>query len=141
MNDPNPTQGPFKPTRTLFRRVAENTSRWMGSPLAFLIALFLIAIWCASGFFLQFNQTWQLLINTGTTIATFLMVILIQNTQYRDSRSIQLKLDELVYGTKKARNSFLEIEEESDEELDQLKEEFKQLRTKYLEHLKKDKKK
>ena len=109
----------------------------MGSHWSFLLALFLIIVWGASGFYLEFSETWQLIINTGTTIATFLMVILIQNTQYRDARSIQLKLNELLLGTKNTRNSFLEIEEESDEELDALKEEFTELRKKYVAHLKK----
>lgn len=118
---------------SIFRRLAEGTSRRMGSPVAFLSALFLIVLWAVSGFYLGFDERWQLIINTGTTIATFLMVILIQNTQYREARSTQLKLDELLYGTENARNSFMEIEEESDEELDLLKEEFKMLRKKYLE--------
>jgi low affinity Fe/Cu permease len=121
---------------SIFRYIAEMTSRQMGSPTAFLVALFLILMWVISGFYLGFNEKWQLIINTGTTIATFLMVILIQNTQYREARAIQLKLDELLYGTKNTRDSFLEIEEESDEELDHLKEEFMQLRKKYIERLK-----
>lgn len=127
--------------QSIFRYVAEVTSRRMGSPVAFLSALFLIILWVASGFYLGFDQRWQLIINTGTTIATFLMVILIQNTQYREARSTQLKLDEILYGTKNTRDSFLEIEEESDEELDLLKEEFKELREKYIERLKHKKKK
>ena len=125
--------------RFFFRYIAQMTSRQMGSPLAFLLAVFLIILWVASGFYLGFGERWQLIINTGTTIATFLMVILIQNTQYRESRSTQLKLNELLYGTKNTRDSFLEIEEESDEELDLLKEEFKELREKYIERLKKKK--
>jgi len=127
--------------RSFFRFVAEMTSRRMGSPLAFLSALFLIVVWAGSGFYLGFDERWQLIINTGTTIATFLMVILIQNTQYREARSTQLKLDELLYGTKNTRNSFLEIEEESDEELDLLKEQFKEIREKYIERVKHKKKK
>lgn len=122
--------------QSIFRKTAEITSRRMGSPLAFLSALFLIILWLASGFYLGFDEIWQLIINTGTTIATFLMVILIQNTQYREARSTQLKLDEILYGTKNTRDSFLEIEEESDEELDRLKKEFKGLREKYIERLK-----
>ncbi len=127
--------------QSMFRYIAEMTSRRMGSPLAFFSALFLIILWAASGFYLGFDERWQLIINTGTTIATFLMVILIQNTQYREARSIQLKLDEILYGTKNTRNSFLEIEEESDEELDLLKEEFKELRKKYIKQLQNKKKK
>ncbi|HSW72956.1 MAG TPA: low affinity iron permease family protein [Chlamydiales bacterium] len=127
--------------RSFFRYIAEMTSRRMGSPIAFLLALVLIALWFGSGFYLGFDERWQLIINTGTTIATFLMVILIQNTQYREARSAQLKLDEILYGTKNTRDFFLEIEEESDEELDLLKEEFKKLREKYIEQLKHKKKK
>lgn len=134
--NPTPSKHAF---RSIFRHLAEATSRRMGSPLAFFSALFLIILWAASGFYLGFDERWQLIINTGTTIATFLMVILIQNTQYREARSTQLKLDELLYGTKNTRDSFLEIEEESDEELDLLKEEFKELREKYIERLKKKK--
>jgi len=122
--------------KSVFRRMAEGASRWMGSPWTFTFSLLLIVLWAGSGFYLKFSEKWQLIINTGTTIATFLMVILIQNTQYRDSRSIQLKLDELLLGTKNTRDFFLEIEEESDEELDQLKEEFKKARQKYIDHLK-----
>lgn len=123
--------------RSLFRSIAEMTSRKMGSPAAFLTAVFMILLWIVSGFFLGFDDRWQLIINTGTTIATFLMVILIQNTQYREDRSIQLKLDELLYGTSKTRDSFLEIEEESDEELDQLKKDFIKLRKQYIQKMKK----
>lgn len=123
--------------RVVFRLVAESASRRVGSPWTFLSALLLIAIWAISGFYLQFSENWQLIINTSTTIATFLMVILVQNTQYRDARSIQLKLDELLHGTKKTRDSLMQIEEESDEELDALKEEFKQIRKKYIDRLKK----
>src|SRR5205085_3048507 len=113
----------------------------LGSPLSFFSAIALILIWAASGFFFDFNETWQLIINTGTTIATFLMVILIQNTQYREARSTQLKLDELLYGTKNTRDSFLQIEEESDEELDLLKKNFHDLRVKYIERMKQKEKK
>lgn len=125
----------------VFRYIAEITSRQMGSPLAFCLAFFLIILWATSGFYLGFDERWQLIINTGTTIATFLIVILVQNTQYREARSIQLKLDELLYGTKHTRDSFLEIEEASDEELDLLKEEFKKVREKYIKRLQEKKKK
>lgn len=127
--------------RFVFRYVAEMTSRRMGSPFAFLSALFLIIVWAISGFYLGFDESWQLIINTGTTIATFLMVILIQNTQYREARAIQLKLNEILHGTKNTRDSFMEIEEETDEELDLLKEEFKELRERYIEKLKNKQKK
>ncbi|HEV7738093.1 MAG TPA: low affinity iron permease family protein [Chlamydiales bacterium] len=125
--------------RYAFRRIAEHTSRYMGSPFVFLLAMFFIIVWVGSGFYMGFNEKWQLIINTGTTIATFLMVILIQNTQYREARSTQLKLNELLFGTKNTRDSFLEIEEESEEELDLLKLEFAELRQKYIERLNKKK--
>jgi len=135
---PSPTTHGVK---SLFRYIAEMTSRQMGSPIAFLSAIVLIILWIGSGFYLGFGERWQLIINTGTTIATFLMVILIQNTQYREARSTQLKLNELLYGTKHTRDLFLEIEEESDEELDLLKEEFRVLREKHIERLTDKKKK
>lgn len=124
-----------------FRHMAEKTSHLMGSPLIFFFAVFLIALWGMSGFYFGFSDTWQLVINTATTIGTFLIVILIQNTQNRDARSIQLKLDELLRGTKNSRNSLVKIEDQSDEELDELREEFKVLREEYVSHLKKDHKK
>lgn len=130
----------IKPVKSAFRRMAEATSRLMGSPPVFFIALFVIILWGISGFYFDFDNTWQLIINTATTIGTFLIVILIQNMQNRETRSIQLKLDELVRGIKSARDSFLEIEEQSDEEIDELKKEFKKLREDYFDHLKEKKK-
>ena len=120
------------PAQAIFRNIAEKTSRRLGSPIAFFSALILILLWATSGFYLGFNETWQLIINTGTTIATFLMVILVQNTQYREARSTQLKLDEILRGTKNTRDFFVDVEEESDAELDRLKEQFKEVREKYL---------
>ncbi len=123
--------------RLTFRHLAEKSSRLMGSSVVFFIALVVIIAWGLSGFYFEFSDTWQLIINTGTTIATFLMVILVQNTQNRESRSIQLKLDELIYGTKKTRNTLLEIEEQSDAEIDAFKQEFKQLREEAISQIKK----
>jgi low affinity Fe/Cu permease len=123
--------------KATFRYLAENASRVLGSSKVFFIAILLILTWAASGFYYDFNNTWQLIINTGTTIGTFLMVILVQNTQTRESRSIQLKLDELLYGTKNTRNSLMEIEEQSDEEMEEFKQEFKKLREKYIARHKK----
>lgn len=122
---------PNKP-RLSFRHLAERASFLLGSSGVFFIALVLILSWAAGGFFFEFNDTWQLLINTVTSIGTFLMVILVQNTQTREARSIQLKLDELVRGTKSTRNIFLDIEDQSDEEMAEFEREFKQLRAKYL---------
>lgn len=138
--DPIPPISFKQKLRALFRLVAENTSRSVGSPWSFLSAFLLIFAWAISGFYLNFSENWQLIINTSTTIATFLMVILVQNTQYRDARSTQLKLDELLHGTKTTRDSFMQIEEVSDEELDALREEFKELRKKYIEKMKKQQK-
>jgi low affinity Fe/Cu permease len=127
--------------KLIFRKFAEKTSRFMGSPLVFGIAVCSIALWGLLGFYFGFSDTWQLMINTATTIGTFLIVILIQNTQNRESRSIQLKLDELLRGTKNTRDSLMEIEEESDEELDRLKEEFHKTRERYLIQLEKRRRK
>lgn len=123
--------------KKFFRRLAETASHLLGSSQVFAIAIFLIILWALSGFYFGFNDTWQLVINTATTIGTFLMVILIQNTQTRESKSIQLKLDELLYGTKKTRDELMEIEEQSDEEIDALKEEFKKIREAYIAKIKK----
>lgn len=121
-----------KTKKITFRSLAENASHVMGSSKTFIIALFLITAWAASGFYFEFNNTWQLLINTGTTIATFLIVILVQNMQTRESRSIQLKLDELLYGTKNTRNSLVDIEEQSDEEIERLQKEYRKIRENYI---------
>jgi low affinity Fe/Cu permease len=90
-----------------------------------------VLAWALTGPIFHFSDTWQLVINTGTTILTFLMVFLIQNTQNRDARAIQLKLDELIRAMGKARNSLLDLESLSDEELDQLTEEFRRFRERY----------
>ncbi len=121
----------------LFRALAEWSSRFMGSSLIFCLAIVLIFVWAFSGFFFDFDNTWQLVINTATTIITFLMVILIQNTQNRNARSIHLKLNELLLGSKNTRDSLMEIEEQSDEEMDELDNEFRKLREAYILHLEK----
>lgn len=114
----------------LFRRLAHKASYAMGSPWAFVVACLGVALWAASGFLFNFSNTWQLVINTGTTILTFLMVFLIQNTQNRDGKATQLKLDELINAIGKARNNFIEIEDDSDEKLDAAEKEFESLRNK-----------
>ena len=118
----------------LFRKFAHKTSVVVGSPWAFITAVAIIIIWAATGPIFGFSDTWQLIINTGTTIVTFLMVFLIQNTQNRDAIAIHLKLDELIRGVKSARNSLVDLEELSDEELEQLQEEFRRLRERYGKH-------
>ena len=103
-----------------FSRFAHAISQWTGHPIAFLLALAIVMIWITTGPIFGYSDTWQLVINTGTTIVTFLMVFLIQNTQNRDTLAIQLKLSELVLAMKGAKNKFAAIEDLSDEELEQL---------------------
>ena len=103
-----------------FSKFAHTVSLWTGHPIAFLFAVAAVIIWVATGPFFNFSDTWQLVINTGTTIVTFLMVFLIQNTQNRDTLAIQLKLSELVLAIKGAENKFASIEDLTDEELEEL---------------------
>src|SRR5258706_10508207 len=111
-----------------FRKFATKASDAMGSPWAFIAAVLLILGWAISGPFFGFSEVWQLVINTGTTIITFLMVFLIQNTQNRDAKAMHLKLDELLRGVEGARTSMVDLEAFSDEELDRLQEQFKRIR-------------
>ncbi len=112
----------------LFRRFAFKVSKRVGSPWMFVSALTVIIVWGMTGPIFHFSDTWQLVINTGTTIVTFLMVFLIQNTQNRDAEAIQLKLDELIRAVTEARTSLVDLEDLSDEELERLRKEFQQLR-------------
>lgn len=100
----------------------------MGTPSAFILAVVIVGLWWLSGPTYHYSDTWQLVINTSTTIVTFLMVFLIQNTQNRDSKAIQIKLDELLRATKGARNSFVNMEALDDTELAMLQREFEELR-------------
>lgn len=111
-----------------FRRFANWASHATGSPWAFTIALMTILFWGMSGPVFHFSDTWQLVINTSTTIITFLMVFLIQNTQNRDAKAMHLKLDELIRSVQGARNSLIDLEDLSDEELQHLHEAFQRLR-------------
>jgi low affinity Fe/Cu permease len=111
-----------------FYKFAARVSGAVGTPGAFLSALILVALWAMAGPFFHYSDTWQLVINTSTTIATFLIVFLIQNTQNRDAAAIHLKLDELIRGVKGARNSLIDLENLSDEELRKLRDEFRKLR-------------
>jgi low affinity Fe/Cu permease len=111
-----------------FRRFAHATSIFAGSPWVFALACLVIIAWAVTGPMFHFSDTWQLVINTGTTIVTFLMVFLIQNTQNRDTRAVHLKLDELIRALKGARNQLVNLEEMSDEELDKLHEQFEHVR-------------
>src|SRR5687768_10986492 len=115
------------PSHDFFRRFAHRTSTGVGSPWAFVLAFTTILLWAVTGPIFRFSDTWQLVINTGTTIVTFLMVFLIQNTQNRDAIAIHLKLDELIRALKGARNQLVDIEELSDEELEKLRCEFRRL--------------
>ncbi|HWK00330.1 MAG TPA: low affinity iron permease family protein [Xanthobacteraceae bacterium] len=103
-----------------FGGFAQATSKWAGKPLTFLICVALVVVWAATGPLFHYSDTWQLVINTSTTIVTFLMVFLIQNTQNRDSLAFQIKLSELVIAMKGAPNSVASIEELSDVELEEL---------------------
>ena len=96
----------------------------MGSPWAFLLAVLVIVVWACLGPIFKYSDTWQLVINTGTTIVTFLMVFLIQNTQNRDAKAFHLKLDELIHAIKGARNKMIDLENMSDEEMEAIKKEF-----------------
>jgi len=111
-----------------FRKFAHKTSEVTGSPWAFLTAVSIIAVWAITGPIFGFSDTWQLIINTGTTIITFLMVFLIQNTQNRDAKAMHIKLDELLRGVEGARTGMVDLENLSDEELKKLQGEFKRLR-------------
>lgn len=106
---------------SIFHRFARIGARAAGHPIGFGIAVSIIVVWAVLGFVFHFSDTWQLVINTATTIVTFLMVFLIQNTQNRDSEAIQLKLDEIIRSTKSAHNALLDIEELSESELDKIK--------------------
>jgi low affinity Fe/Cu permease len=113
-----------QPVHEKFRTFAYRVSAVVGTAWAFLAAVLLVVVWALTGPIFHFSETWQLVINTGTTIVTFLMVFLIQNTQNRDMKAIHLKLDELIRGGKGPRNRFVDLEDLSDKELDQLMDEF-----------------
>jgi len=114
----------------LFRKLANRTSVAVGTASSFLFACASILVWGITGPLFHFSDTWQLVINTGTTIVTFLMVFLIQNTQNRDALAIHLKLDELIRAMKGARNHLVDLENLTDEDLGRLKLEFESLRKK-----------
>lgn len=113
--------------KNTFRVAANKVSTWAGSPLVFLGALLLVVVWASSGSYFNYSDTWQLVINTGTTIVTFLMVFLIQNTQNRDGKAMQIKLDELLRATKGARQYYVSLEDLSDEEIGELNRQFQAL--------------
>ena len=112
----------------LFRRVARATANAIGSPYAFVLAVIVILIWGLTGPAFHYSDTWQLVINTGTTIVTFLVVFAIQNTQNRDSKALHLKLDELLRAIGPARNALVDCEDMSDDAIKRLEDEFRHLR-------------
>ncbi|MEY2578513.1 MAG: hypothetical protein QOI49_1337 [Verrucomicrobiota bacterium] len=116
--------------RDAFGVFARKTSSVLGSAWAFVVAILIIVIWAMTGPAFGYSDTWQLIINTGTTIVTFLMVFLIQNTQNRDAKAVHLKLDELIRALEPARNKLVDLEKLSDDDLKALEKEFETLRKK-----------
>jgi low affinity Fe/Cu permease len=116
-----------------FRAFSRNTAAAVGSAWAFIVAITVIIVWSVTGPMFHFSDTWQLIINTGTTIVTFLTVFLIQNTQNRDGKAIQLKLDELIRALEGARNKLVDLENLSDEDLKKLQKEFQRLHSRSQE--------
>jgi low affinity Fe/Cu permease len=123
-----PIEVQTRTTSDWFGRFAAWASGWLGSKWAFSWAVAVIVVWGATGFVFHYSDTWQLVINTGTTIVTFLMVFLIQNTQNRDARAINLKLNELIRALDKARDQMIDIENLSDLELDELQARYEAIR-------------
>jgi low affinity Fe/Cu permease len=124
------------PRESWFRAFSCRVAEAVGTHSAFLIALAVVLTWAISGPLFRFSDSWQLVINTGTTIVTFLMVFLIQTTQNRDGKAIQLKLDELIRAQRSARNVFADLEHATEEELRQFEAEFKALRARGLSETK-----
>lgn len=118
---------PKKPAKHPFMRFAKATSWATGQPVAFILAVLVIATWLITGPAFGFSDTWQLVINTGTTIITFLMVFLIQNTQNRDSMAMQIKMDELIRADKDAHNALMDLEELTDKELEMMRRQYEDL--------------
>ena len=122
-----------------FTHAAKWASRAAGRPITFMIAVVIILLWALTGPIFQFSDTWQLVINTSTTIVTFLMVFLIQNTQNRDTEAMQIKMDELIRAIENAHNALLDLEELDDEELDLIRKDYLELAKKAREELKRGK--
>lgn len=116
-------------TSTWYSNFAKSTARFCGRPRVFIVALLVIVVWIVTGPFFGYSDTWQLVINTGTTIVTFIMVFLIQNTQNRDTEAIQVKLDELIRVTRGAHNALLDLEELEDEALEAFRKRYQSLAT------------
>jgi low affinity Fe/Cu permease len=114
-----------------FHVFATKAANWVGSKWAFLFAMLVVIVWLVCGPYFHYSDTWQLIINTGTTVVTFLVVFLIQNTQNRDARAIHLKLDEIIKSIDQARNEMIDIEHLSDEELEKLAQRYQRVREEY----------
>ncbi|SFC16495.1 Low affinity Fe/Cu permease [Bosea sp. CRIB-10] len=114
-------------SRSFFTLLSQATAHWAGKPQTFFVALSIIVVWAASGPFFGFNDTWQLVINTSTTIVTFLMVFIIQNSQNRDTAAMQIKLDELIDKLEGAREELLDLEELDEDKLEEMRAEFEEL--------------
>jgi low affinity Fe/Cu permease len=122
-------------TASRFTRFAKSTARVTGRPAAFVVAVGVILVWAITGPLFGFSDTWQLVINTGTTIVTFLMVFLIQNTQNRDAEAVQVKLDELIRVTEGAHNALLDLEELDEQDLDRIRAQYASLAERAREDL------
>lgn len=120
-------------SRSFFTRLSQATAHWAGKPQTFFLALAIIVVWAISGPFFGFNDTWQLVINTSTTIVTFLMVFIIQNSQNRDTAAMQIKLDELINKVEGAREELLDLEELDEDKLEEMRAEFEELARKARE--------
>lgn len=129
----SPVELQARTTNDWFGVFAASASNWLGSKWAFASAVLIIVVWSVTGPFFHFSDTWQLVINTGTTIVTFLMVFLIQNTQNRDARAINLKLNELIRAIDKARDQMIDIENLSDLELDELHGRYEKIKAEYVQ--------
>jgi len=110
-----------------FRHLAHRSALIVGSPWAFVTSVLLVIVWALAGPYYGYSDTWQLVVNTGTTVLTFLMIFLVQNTQNRDGRAIQLKLDELIRASKSSRNQLINLEDFSDEEMEKIHQQFREL--------------
>ena len=120
----------MQPASTLpeaFRRLACRSAEVFGSSQAFVVAATVVFLWAVSGPFFHFSDTWQLVINTGTTVVTFLMVFLIQNAQNRDAKALHLKLDELIHAVTGARDELINLQDLTDDQLEQLQREFERI--------------
>ena len=126
----------MRPTksRSWFTRLTKSTARATGRPATFMVAVGVVAVWAATGPLFGFSDTWQLVINTGTTIVTFLMVFLIQSTQNRDAEAVQVKLDEIIRAVGSAKNELLDLEELDERELDRIRDTYRAMARTAREH-------